>query len=78
MAKTGKKSERARPPAEYDGLVGGVGELLEPSRRIAARSVNSILTANYWEIGWRIVEFERGGEARAEYGTELLKRLSDD
>ncbi|MEX1223413.1 MAG: DUF1016 N-terminal domain-containing protein, partial [Pirellulales bacterium] len=36
------------------------------------------MTATYWEIGRRIVEFEQGGEARAEYGAELLKRLGAD
>ena len=46
---------------------------LERARRMSARSVNSILTATYWEIGRRIVEFEQGGKARAEYGEALLK-----
>jgi len=73
-----KKSEPAVAVIEYDGLVGGISELLEQSRRTAARTINSILTATYWEIGRRIVEFEQGGKARAEYGAELLKRLSDD
>jgi hypothetical protein len=30
----------------------------------------------YWEIGRRIVEFEQGGKARAEYGEGLWKRLA--
>ena len=36
------------------------------------------MTATYWEIGRRIVEFEQGGERRAEYGEGLLERLSSD
>ena len=36
------------------------------------------MTATYWEIGRRIVEFEQGGEARAGYGEQLLERLADD
>jgi len=36
------------------------------------------MTATYWEIGRRIVEFEQGGERRAEYGEYLLLRLSGD
>lgn len=62
----------------YSGLVGGIGELLETARRASARSVNVIMTATYWEIGRRIVEFEQGGEKRAEYGDELLTRLAND
>jgi predicted nuclease of restriction endonuclease-like (RecB) superfamily len=63
---------------EYRGLIGGIAELLEASRRNAARTVNALMTATYWEIGRRIVEFEQGGKARAEYGEELLQRLAKD
>ena len=59
--------------AAYAGLVTGISDLLEHARRMSARSVNSILTATYWEIGRRIVEFEQGGKARAEYGEALLE-----
>jgi hypothetical protein len=36
------------------------------------------MTASYREIGWRIVEFEQGGECRAAYGEALIKRLGAD
>lgn len=36
------------------------------------------MTATYWEIGHRIVEFEQGGQTRAEYGEQLLERLAQD
>ena len=45
---------------------------------MSARSVNSILTTTYWEIGRRIIEFEQGGKARAVYGEGLWKRLAAD
>ncbi len=76
-----KKSHNAivqTPSAEYGGLIGGIAELLEAARHSAARSVNALMTATYWEIGRRIVEFEQGGEKRAEYGQALLARLADD
>jgi predicted nuclease of restriction endonuclease-like (RecB) superfamily len=63
---------------DYSGLLGGIGELLEAARRASARTVNAFMTATYWEIGRRIVEFEQGGEKRAEYGEALLERLSKD
>jgi len=59
-------------------LVGGIAELLEAARHTAARTVNALMTATYWEIGRRIVEFEQGGEERAAYGERLLGQLSDD
>jgi hypothetical protein len=36
------------------------------------------MTATYWEIGRRIVEFEQRGVERAEYGKELVKQLAGD
>jgi len=62
----------------YRGLVGGIEALLEQARRTSARAVNAILTATYWEIGRRIVEYEQQGKARAEYGEALLKQLAAD
>jgi predicted nuclease of restriction endonuclease-like (RecB) superfamily len=64
--------------AEYDGLIGGIAELLETARCTAARTVNALMTATYWEIGRRIVEFEQEGAARAAYGEKLLTQLSHD
>jgi predicted nuclease of restriction endonuclease-like (RecB) superfamily len=77
MAK--KKVNQAVVPADpYHGLVSGITELLNQARGATVRAVNGILTATYWEVGRRIVEFEQGGAARAEYGGELMKRLAHD
>lgn len=73
-----RKDEVIKPQNEYDSILSDLVDLLEQSRRLTARSVNAIMTATYWEIGRRIVEIEQGGEERAEYGVELLKRLSKD
>jgi predicted nuclease of restriction endonuclease-like (RecB) superfamily len=62
----------------YSAWSGGIAALLEEARRQSARSVNAILTATYWEIGRRIVEFEQRGVNRAGYGEETLRRLSQD
>jgi predicted nuclease of restriction endonuclease-like (RecB) superfamily len=78
MAKRKKSELVALGLTAYRGLVTGIADLLDQSRRTLARAVNNILTATYWEIGRRIVEFEQGGEARAEYGEEVLKRLAED
>ena len=63
---------------EYAAVHADIVALLEAARRAAARSVNALMTASYWEIGRRIVEYEQGGKVRAEYGQALLKRLSAD
>lgn len=64
--------------AGYAAVQADIVALLEAARRAAARSVNAMMTASYWEIGRRIVEFEQAGKERAAYGQALLKRLSAD
>lgn len=64
--------------ADYSGIHRDIVSLLESARHAAARTVNALMTASYWEIGRRIVEFEQGGQTRAAYGEALLKRLSAD
>lgn len=64
--------------AQYESIFGDVSKIIEAARRSAARSVNSVMTAAYWLIGRRIVEFEQAGEKRAEYGTALIERLAAD
>lgn len=73
-----KKEINKSELAEYDKTLSGFVELLETARRGVARSANAIMTATYWEIGRRIVEIKQQGKERAEYGEELLKRLSKD
>jgi predicted nuclease of restriction endonuclease-like (RecB) superfamily len=73
-----KSKKSMTTPANYTGLVSGISELLEQARRTTVRAVNSVLTATYWEIGRRIVEFEQGGKETSEYGEKLLERISAD
>lgn len=68
----------APQPAGYGDIHFAIVALLEAARRAAARSVNALMTASYWEIGRRIVIFEQGGEGRAAYGEALMERLADD
>ena len=62
----------------YQELLQNVGETLKSGREKAVAAVNSAAVSTYWEIGRSIVEYEQGGQAKAEYGSELLKRLSRD
>lgn len=64
--------------SDYHKLSEDICRLLERARQEAARSVNSILTATYWEVGRRIVEHEQKGAGRAGYGEAILRRLSAD
>lgn len=73
-----KKSKSLITASGYGQLLSGISELLESARRTAARRVNSILTATYWEIGRRIVEHELGGQHRADYGAQVVDQLAAD
>ena len=64
--------------AHYGSIFGDISKIIDIARGSAARSVNCIMTAAYWVIGRRILEFEQRGAERADYGEELLKRLSHD
>lgn len=62
----------------YGNIRTEIVELLRAARTASVRSVNALMTATYWEIGRRIVEFEQSGDKRAEYGEELIKQLAGD
>jgi len=64
--------------AGYPRVLKDLVSLLETARRTAARSVNAVMTATYWELGRRIVEEEQRGHRRAAYGEELVGQLSRD
>lgn len=64
--------------AGYDGLLADVVHVISQARHSAARAVNAAMTTTYWLIGWRIVEEEQRGTARADYGEQLVKRLAQD
>lgn len=81
--KSGEQSERqvrskGAISTAYGDIQGEIVALLESARRAVARNVNALMTACYWEIGRRIVEYEQGGEGRAGYGEALVQRLALD
>ncbi|MCU0326006.1 MAG: PDDEXK nuclease domain-containing protein [Spirosomaceae bacterium] len=54
-----------------------IREILNKARIQVATAVNSAMVQAYWEIGRQIVEEEQNGKERAEYGTFLIKSLSE-
>ncbi len=61
---------------KYDQLLNSIGLTIEHARQDAVKAVNTELGKANWEIGRYIVEFEQRGQERAEYGSELLTKLS--
>jgi len=64
--------------SNYAVVLKDMVELLDLARRTAVKNINNIMTAAYWQLGRKIVEQEQKGKARAEYGKNLLNRLSRD
>lgn len=69
---TGVTTER------YSSLINDIGHILSDARNKISHEVNSIMVDTYWQIGRYIVEYEQQGKERAEYGSNLLNRLSKD
>ncbi|MBI4722659.1 MAG: DUF1016 domain-containing protein [Candidatus Stahlbacteria bacterium] len=62
----------------YTNLFDRVAEILAEAKTNVIREINKAQVLAYWEIGKEIVEFEQKGKVRAEYGGELIKKLSND
>ena len=57
-------------------FVNDVKNIINEARATAVRSVDSCRVQMYWNIGRRIFEEEQQGKQRADYGTYLIKNLS--
>ncbi|HLP47738.1 MAG TPA: PDDEXK nuclease domain-containing protein [Candidatus Kapabacteria bacterium] len=71
-------NEKPIVKSSYDLMLGNIVTILEKGRKTAYTSVNNIMLKTYWEIGREIVEFEQKGKEKAEYGSQLLDRISQD
>lgn len=62
---------------KFTNLISVISETHSHLQAEAAKSVNRLLTARNWLIGFYIVEYEQKGEDRAKYGENLLKAIED-
>ncbi len=65
-------------PNKYTSLIKRLADIIHSARATAVRQINKAQVLAYYEIGREIVEFEQRGKARAEYGEELIVKLSKD
>lgn len=59
-------------------FIDDVKAILTNARHKAYSMAHAVMVDAYWHIGKRIVEQEQNGKGRAEYGKQLLKRLSGE
>ncbi len=67
----------ANEPINFN-LIKDIKGIIDESKKLVVRNVNTIMLQTYWNIGRRIVEEEQNGFVRAEYGSALLKELSKE
>ena len=61
-----------------DNVLEDVCSIIESARDYAYKSVNIALVERNWLIGYRIAEGELKGNDRADYGLEIIKKLSKE
>jgi len=58
-------------------LVADIKNMILQSREQAIRAVDNTRVLMYWNIGKRIFKEEQAGKERADYGSFLIKSLSE-
>lgn len=64
------------PTLPEEKLYSTIADIIQQARQQVRQAVNQQMVQAYWHIGRLIIEEEQQGQARAEYGTQQLKRLS--
>ena len=62
----------------FEKMISDIEALVNASKNELAISINKVMTVTYWSIGKYIVEFEQDGNAKAEYGRNLLSTISKE
>lgn len=63
--------------SEETRFVEDIKQIVVTAKTQAYRAVNLMQVASNWLLGWRIVEQEQQGKARAEYGAYIIKLASE-
>ena len=61
---------------EYKELIENIWNVYQKAKNKVISAINIEMLNAYWEIGKYIIEFEQGGNIKAEYGKQFLENLS--
>ncbi|MCM1188600.1 MAG: PDDEXK nuclease domain-containing protein [bacterium] len=64
--------------SSFEKMITDIETLVNASKVELVSSINKVITVTYWSIGKYIVEFEQDGNAKAEYGKNLLSTISKE
>lgn len=59
-------------------LIKDIKAIIEESKKLVTRNVNTVMLQTYWNIGRRIVEEEQNGNDKVGYGEYIIKNLSKE
>lgn len=59
-------------------ILDDIRAIIEKAQRKAYQAVDTLLVQRNWLIGYRIAQEELAGEDRAEYGVQIIKKLSNE
>ena len=65
------------PSKSIETLYSNIKQVIEEARNTVYRAANFAMAQAYWHIGKLIIEEEQSGKERAEYGKELIEKLSE-
>ena len=72
-----RRTRPETPELSFERLVSAIGQAHAELAAQASRAVNVRLTMRNWIIGCYITEYEQQGTDRAQYGDQLIERLSE-
>ena len=72
-----KKNSIINSEINIESLCQNSIELIQYARQIAAKQVNLVQLMTYYSIGRWIVEEQQQGQSRAQYGKQVIKKLSE-
>ena len=64
--------------SKTDSVFNDICSIIDSARNYAFQSVNLALVERNWLIGYRIAEEELKGQDRANYGKEIIKKISKE
>ena len=63
--------------AGSDNYIADLRSIVSTARKMSFRAANLMQVACNWLLGWRIVEQEQQGKARADYGKHIIQQASE-
>ena len=71
-----KSREIKKRKTDSENYIADLRSIVSTARKMSFRAANLMQVACNWLLGWRIVEQEQQGKARADYGKRIIEEAS--